>query len=114
MRPSPVDLLAVTPDEKGERFDTLLAGEGPWRLERIVSSGQASPPSFWYDQEEDEWVTLLSGEATILLLNGDGSTETVDLVPGRALLLPAHRRHRVAKTSVAPPCVWLALHGTFK
>ena len=33
------------------------------RIERIVSTGQASPPGFWWDQEWDEWVVLLSGSA---------------------------------------------------
>jgi len=27
------------------------------------------------------------------------------------VLLPAHCRHRVARTSAAPPCVWLAVHA---
>jgi cupin 2 domain-containing protein len=32
-------------------------------LERIVSFGQASPPGFWYDQPQVEWVLLLKGAA---------------------------------------------------
>lgn len=109
----PVDLFAVAPSLEEERFDTLLSGKGPWRLERIVSAGQSSPRSFWYDQDEDEWVTLLSGRATLLFAGDDGPAESVDLLPGQALLIPAHRRHRVASTSTEPPCLWLALHGNF-
>ena len=45
-----------------ERFTELLAHPGV-RIERIVSTGQCSPPGFWYDQAEGEWVALLSGEA---------------------------------------------------
>ncbi|HNX20708.1 MAG TPA: cupin, partial [Acidobacteriota bacterium] len=41
------------------------------RVERIVSTGQASPPGFWYDQERDEWVALLSGAATLLFEGGE-------------------------------------------
>lgn len=44
--------------EREECFDTLLATPGV-RIERIVSNGQASPPEFWYDQEDVEWVALL-------------------------------------------------------
>ena len=28
------------------------------RIERIVSTGQASPAGFWYDQADDEFVVL--------------------------------------------------------
>ena len=41
-----------------EALDKLLAG-GRFRLERIVSTGQATAPGEWYDQEDDEWVVLL-------------------------------------------------------
>lgn len=32
-------------------------------IERIVSNGHASPPGFWYDQPDDEWVMLAAGAA---------------------------------------------------
>ena len=35
------------------------------RIERIVSLGQASPPGFWYDQAEGEWVLVLAGAARL-------------------------------------------------
>lgn len=31
------------------------------KIERIVSTGQASPPGFWYDQPHGEWVLVLRG-----------------------------------------------------
>ena len=40
----------------------LLAAPG-LRVERIVSTGQASPPGLWYDQDRAEWVLVLSGSA---------------------------------------------------
>jgi len=88
-----------------ERFDVLLARPGV-RIERIVSTGQATPPGEWYDQAGDEWVVLLAGRATLLF----GSGDRLDLLPGDWLLIPAHARHRVEATSSDPPCVWLALH----
>ena len=51
-------------DSGGERFEELLSRSGV-RVERIVSTGQASPPGFWYDQDLGEWVVLLSGAAEI-------------------------------------------------
>lgn len=55
----PVNLLANLPDARqAEQFETLLQKPGI-RIERIVSAGQSSPPDFWYDQPEGEWVMVL-------------------------------------------------------
>lgn len=35
------------------------------RIEKIVSKGHISPEGFWYDQEENEFVLLLQGEAAL-------------------------------------------------
>jgi len=77
------------------------------RIERIVSTGQASPPGFWYDQDETEWVVLLSGGAG---LRFDGESEVLELKPGDYLHIPAHARHRVEWTHPGEPTVWLAVH----
>jgi cupin 2 domain-containing protein len=90
----------------GEVFDPLLTG-GPFRLERIVSTGQATPPGEWYDQDRNEWVVLLSGSATLRFEQPD---ETFDLAPGDWVLIPARRRHRVERTAPDRETVWLALH----
>lgn len=89
-----------------EVFDTLLQGRAV-RLERIVSQGQASPPDFWYEQSEHEWVVLLSGSAG---LRFEGEGDTVVLRPGDYLNIPAGTRHRVEWTTTQQPTVWLALH----
>ena len=47
---------------ENEQFCELLARPG-LRIERIVSTGQASPEGFWYDQPDGEWVLLIQGEA---------------------------------------------------
>ncbi len=77
------------------------------RIERIVSTGQASPPGFWFDQEWDEWVVLLTGGAGLLI---EGETAARNLKPGDYLHIPAHRRHRVEWTNREQPTVWLAVH----
>lgn len=89
-----------------ERFEELLV-RGGFRLERIVSNGQASPPGFWYDQDVAEWVLLLSGAAQIQF---EDEAEPRSLVPGDWLDIAAHRRHRVNWTDPAQPSVWLAIH----
>jgi cupin 2 domain-containing protein len=92
--------------EAAERFETLLARPG-LRIERIVSTGQASPPGFWYEQAEAEWVLLVSGEA---LLRFEDESETRRLRPGDWLLIEPMRRHRVEWTATDAPTVWLAVH----
>lgn len=98
------DLPKKLPAE--ELFETIIPDNGVL-IEKIVSSGQASPPDFWYDQERDEWVLLLQGEA---ILQWEDSQET-RLFAGDWLFIPAHKRHRVEYTSIQPPCIWLAVHG---
>lgn len=90
-----------------EQLETLCTAQG-FRVERIVSAGQASPEGFWYDQDWDEWVMMLRGGATLQLLDPE---ETVYVAPGDWIFLPAHRKHRVESTSREPAAVWLALHG---
>ena len=94
------EIPAELPDEL---FEVLAESEGV-RVERIVSDGHASPEGFWYDQEQSEWVMLVSGSAVLEF--EDGKTE---LTPGDHLLIPARRRHRVASTSAIETTIWLAV-----
>lgn len=89
-----------------ERFDTLLE-TGELRLERIISTGQTTPPGEWFDQDRDEWVVLLAGAAELLF---EGEAGSRPLAPGDWLRIPAHVRHRVTRTDPSRPTVWLALH----
>ena len=88
-----------------EAFTALLSRPG-LRIERIVSTGQATPPDQPYDQTHEEWVLLVSGAARLWL---DGTGER-SLRPGDHLLIPARCRHRVTWTSPDGPTVWLAVH----
>ena len=89
-----------------EIVDVLAEGTGV-RIERIVSTGQATPAGQWYDQDLDEWVVLLRGRAT---LSFEGVPDVITLKPGDHLTIPAHRRHRVESTDQIEPTVWLAVH----
>jgi cupin 2 domain-containing protein len=88
-----------------ERVDELLQRPG-LRIERIVSCGQASPPGFWYDQAESEWILLLTGSAGLRLEHED---YTRLLVPGDCLDIPARCRHRVEWTPQGTSTLWLAV-----
>jgi len=89
-----------------EEVKALLSQPGV-RIERIVSTGQASPPGFWYDQDWAEWVMVLSGAA---LVRFEQDAEPRRMSAGDYLLIPAHCRHRVDWTDPDAATVWLAIH----
>nr|WP_122012055.1 cupin domain-containing protein [Maliibacterium massiliense] len=89
--------------EAQEQLHILLERPGV-RIERIVSRGYASPPGFWYDQAQHEWVCVLAGKAVLQL-----EDRLVTLGAGDSFLLPAHTRHRVHATSSDPACLWLCV-----
>src|SRR4029078_12018689 len=49
-----------------EVTQTLLERPG-LRIERIVSTGHATPEGQWYDQDSDEWVLVVRGNARLRL-----------------------------------------------
>ena len=87
-----------------EQLTELVTAPG-LRIERIVSTGQASPAEFWYDQDRAEWVLVLSGSAWLMI---EGEAEPRVLGPGDHVLIPARVRHRVAWTDPGQPTIWLA------
>lgn len=89
-----------------EQFDELLSRPG-LRIERIVSLGQTSPPGFWYDQADGEWIVVLAGEAR---LRFEDEAQPRLLRPGDFADIAPHRRHRVDWTHPDMPTVWLAVH----
>ena len=89
-----------------ELFSELLTSPA-LRIERIVSTGQATPIDQWYDQDWNEWVILLQGGARLLF---EDETEQRSLGPGDYVEIPAHRRHRVLWTVPDQVTVWLAVH----
>ena len=78
-----------------EEIEELLRRDNI-RVERILSRGQTSPETGWYDQEESEWVVVLQGAGEITFEDG----ERVRLEPGGHVNIPAHRRHRVSWTDI--------------
>jgi cupin 2 domain-containing protein len=87
-----------------ELIETLLSSTH-LRVERIVSSGHASPSDFWYDQSQHEWVLLVEGAARLEFENG-----FVDLTRGDFVNIPAHTKHRVESTDPTVTTIWLAIH----
>ena len=102
----PYNFLKNLPvDLSQEEIQEILSAPGI-RIERIVSRGQVSPPGFWYDQRESEWVMVLQGVARIRF---ETDNVIVDLAKGDSLHIPAHVMHRVDWTDPEQDTVWLAI-----
>ena len=89
----------ITP-KNGETFTTLLEHKNI-KINRIVSSADVEPAE--YVQDEDEWVVIIEGEATLLL-----EKEEKVLKKGDTLFIPAKTPHKILKTK--SNTVWLAVH----
>lgn len=93
----------ITCDVNYEKFFEVFKNE-VIRIEKIVSNGQKSPENFWYEQEENEFVLLLKGNAIL-----EFEEEIMILNEGDAVNIPAHKKHRVKQTSQEMPTIWLAI-----
>ena len=101
------NLFAGMPEHGTDEVFDVLAQSAAVRIERIVSTGQATPPGQWFDQERDEWVVVLRGRAGLRFEDADA---LIALGPGDHVTIAAHRRHRVEWTDPGQPTVWLAVH----
>jgi cupin 2 domain-containing protein len=86
-----------------EIFETIITDKNI-KIEKIISKGHTSPAHGWYDQEKNEWVILLDGEASI-----EFEDKIVDLKKGDYINILANQKHKVIKTSKNPPAIWLAI-----
>lgn len=94
---------AQLPDEI---FETICATKRV-KIERIVSSGHASPEGFWYDQEGSEFVLVVQGSAGLKV---EGEDDVIILRAGDYFNIEPHVRHRVEWTDTSCETVWLAVH----
>ena len=105
-RKNPITILMnifdYTIPKNGEDFTTLLEYKNI-KIVRIVSSENLEPKV--YIQEEDEWVVLLEGKAT-MLINGEQKI----LNKGDTLFIPSSTAHEIMDT--ANGTIWLAIHIT--
>jgi cupin 2 domain-containing protein len=102
-----MNLFRPHPDASCREIAETLLAEPRVRIERILSLGQASPPGFWYDEGEAEWVALLKGAAR---LRFEDEPEPRTLLPGDFLAIAPHRRHRIEWTDPGEPTIWLAVY----
>lgn len=98
------NVFGSLPTERTQEMIEVLLNSPKVRIERIVSRGHTSPPDFWYEQDEREWVLLLEGAARLQF-----EAELIALEPGDYLDIPAGKRHRVDWTSHETATIWLAI-----
>ncbi|MCK4675305.1 MAG: cupin domain-containing protein [Gammaproteobacteria bacterium] len=96
---------AIPENLKTEVFERLVKTDNV-KIERIVSKGHKSPKPGWYDQDKNEWVLVLKGEAVLLFAD----ESSVNLKAGDFIDIPAHKKHRVEWTAADVETIWLAVH----
>ncbi len=96
------DIQKQAPDEILEK----ILQTHQFKIERIVSCGHATSEGEWYDQDKNEWVLVLKGNAGLLFEGG----ETVSMKTGDYINIPAHQKHRVEWTDPEEETIWLAVH----
>ncbi|GHT20438.1 hypothetical protein FACS1894189_9290 [Planctomycetales bacterium] len=69
----PDNLLTNLPASLPEELIENIIVANNVRIERIISTGHFSPPDFWYDQDENEWVIILQGSAVLEFESGFAS-----------------------------------------
>ncbi|EDZ63639.1 protein containing Cupin domain [Sulfurimonas gotlandica GD1] len=100
------NIFANIPTEINEElFEDIISKDGI-KIERIVSKGHTTTEFEWYNQNGDEWVIVLKGEAVLEFEDAD----EVRLKEGDYLNIPAHTKHKVSWTKPDEETVWLAIH----
>lgn len=92
------------PEILKDEFFEILASNDNIKIEKIVSFGHATPRDEWYDQEQNEWVILLKGEAILAF-----EDKEIKLLEGDFINIPAHKKHRVSWTKPSEKTIWLAV-----
>ena len=95
-----MNIFDYPPPKSGETFTTLLEHKNI-KINRIVSASDIEPVE--YMQEEDEWLVLLEGEATLLL-----DDKEIILTKGETLFIPAKTLHSVLATEEGT--LWLTVY----
>lgn len=88
-----------------ELFQSIISNDN-LSIERIISTGQKTPDNQWLEQDKNEWVILLQGEAEMQFEDGISRI----LIAGDYLNIPKSTKHKVLRTTSEPACIWLAVH----
>ncbi len=94
----------IPKDLDAEVFEQLVKSDNV-RIERIISKGHRSPESGWYDQDQNEWVMVLQGKATVSFEEDPDIT----LKSGDYVNIKSHQKHKVTWTDPSIETIWLAV-----
>ena len=100
------NIFESIPDNLNEEIFENLVQSKDIKIERIISKGHTSPESGWHDQEQNEWVLILKGEAIISF----ETEKEIILRAGNYFNIPAHTKHKVSWTNPKTVTIWLAIH----
>lgn len=95
----------IPKDLSEEIFEDIIKTDN-LKIERIISYGQTSPKSGWYESELNEWVILLKGQAVLSFQNSDD----VKLNAGDYINITAFTKHKVSWTLPNEETLWLAIY----
>ena len=101
------NIFTCIPEQLDQEYFECIFKNDNLIVERIISMGHVTPEGEWYDQNKDEWVMLIQGQALVLF---DHPKKEIMLFEGDYLLIPAHLRHRVEWTLPDAITLWLAIH----
>ena len=99
------NIFAEIPGDLDNELMQVLQQSDNIKIQRIVSKGQVSPESGWYDQQQNEWVIVIKGEAIITF----EQTE-VAMHAGSYINIPAHTKHKVSWTHADLETIWLVVY----
>lgn len=95
------------PHEVPEEIFECLIDSKSIKIEKIISKGQITADNAYYNQDRNEWLILLQGEAIISFKE---PLKEISMNVGDYLLIPAHQLHRVEWTPTDKITLWLAIH----
>ncbi len=96
--------LQKNKNRKSEIIEDIISTKS-FKLEKISSFGYPTPNNEWYNQDRNEWVLLLKGQATLKFKKDDYK---INLNEGDYIHIEKHLEHRVEYTS--EDALWLCIH----
>jgi cupin 2 domain-containing protein len=101
------NIFSDIPHDFKEEFIEPLVKDSDVKIDRIVSRGHSSDPDFWYNQDENEFVLILQGEAKLKFKD---EKNIVRMQKGDYMVIPAHKEHRIKWTPKNEDTLWLTVH----
>lgn len=101
------NIFQAIPGQIKDELLEVLQENGTVKIERIISKGHTSPENFWYDQEKNEWIIVLKGNARLSFATHENP---ISLTVGDYMNIPAHLKHRVEWTDPDQETIWLTVY----